>query len=94
MQEDEDTAIREAAKKAEKEYFRTHEVPVTWQCLKDKVGPVPIDNTFGGEFHSVSRSLRLFRHARLTVGGGNPFLPLSCSMVYRSPHPEVVWFAS
>lgn len=45
VQEDEEAAIREAAMKAEEEYFKSHDVPATWKYNKDKIGPVKLNNS-------------------------------------------------
>ena len=47
VQEDEEAAIREAAMKAEEEYFKSHDVPATWKYNKDKIGPVKLNNSLG-----------------------------------------------
>ncbi|RPB24619.1 hypothetical protein L211DRAFT_178951 [Terfezia boudieri ATCC MYA-4762] len=45
VQEDEEAAIRDAAIKAEKEYFRNYDIPTTWQYNKDKIGPIRLNNS-------------------------------------------------
>ncbi|KAF8464042.1 hypothetical protein BDZ91DRAFT_730620 [Kalaharituber pfeilii] len=40
VQEDEESAIREAAIKAEEEYFKNHEVPATWKYTGRAIGPL------------------------------------------------------
>lgn len=38
-QEDETSAIKDAAQKAEEQYFREHAKPVTWDKERGKIGP-------------------------------------------------------